>query len=97
MGNKSRQKTKKDLARNSSSRKPHKTVLIVCEGKTEVHDFCGLRNKYRLQAIEIQSAKNSAPIHVVNAAIKIGKDMDKIFCVFDRDTHETYEQAIKKN
>ncbi len=80
----------------------NKRVLIVCEGeKTEPQYFLELVKDLQLQAIDVQIVSDcgSAPISVVNAALsklKKDPDYDALFCVFDRDTHLTYEAACAK-
>jgi hypothetical protein len=77
--------------------------LIVCEGKkTEPEYFNDLRNHERLASITVKVCGEcgSAPISVVEHAIQLYKDMTKegetvegIFCVFDKDNHESFFRA----
>lgn len=87
-------------ARRAPTREPYDYVLIVCEGgKTEPNYFHGLRQAYRL---------SNANIHIANAGatdpLSIARYTDKrltedgfnrAFCVFDRDGHANYQQAIQ--
>lgn len=96
--------TAKDLRRPIDRRTHAKRCLIVCEGsKTEPNYFKGLRKSIRLTGLEVEVADNdlgSDPVSVVNKAknlfMKSRKDdpFDAVFCVFDRDTHETYDRAV---
>ena len=90
----------KDLQRRQAKRNPYEKVLIVCEGKkTEVNYFKGLKDKYRLDTVEIQG-KGINPMGIIQLAkkrfeqaINSGDPFDKVFCVFDKDTHKDYEKA----
>ena len=99
-------KKTKDHQRRIASRQPYDRVLIVCEGqKTEPLYFNSLREEYRLQATDIciTNAKGSDPMSLVKYAIdlyknsqKEGNDFDFVFCVFDKDDHANYKQAINE-
>lgn len=95
------------LKRQAARREPYDVVLIVCEGtKTEPNYFRGIRNELRLSTANIKIVENksgSAPLSVVDCAIeefeKSVKDKepyDRVFCVFDKDKHPTYLEAIDK-
>jgi RloB-like protein len=76
-------------------------VLIVCEGaKSEPNYFNRLRNVYRLSSanVRITPAGGSDPMSIVSFAedelARAG--YDRAYCVFDRDGHANYPQAIQK-
>ena len=93
-----------DLARRRASRAPYKKVLIVCEGeKTEPYYFKGLKNHYRLNSanVEIANKLGSDPISVFTHAQQryreeknAGDPFDRVFCVFDKNSHSNYVQAL---
>ena len=99
-------KTREQFKRTPAHRKPYTNVLIVCEGtKTEPDYFDGLRNYYQLQTTRIQIApsKGSSPKSVVSHArmlfeksVEKGNTFDKVFCVFDKDIHSTYADALSE-
>jgi len=99
-------RSKKENERKSASRKPYDRVLIVCEGeKTEPIYFEEARLEWEIDSanIEIDGSGGSSPISVVKHAETLfqselctGNGYDKVFCVFDRDTHETFDEAITK-
>lgn len=98
------QKFKKLLQRKSAGPKK-KNALIICEGeKTELHYFVDLRKELCLMPSDVAvmpSPKGSAPISVAESAFEIARDKNgpkynDIFCVFDKDTHPRYEEAIQK-
>lgn len=92
--------------RNAPKRELYDRVLIVCEDeKSSSYYFEYLRNIYRLSTanVEITGKCGSAPKNVLEHAQKREDEekqnknpFDKIFCVFDRDKHETYDNTIKE-
>ncbi|MCR6570439.1 RloB family protein [Campylobacter insulaenigrae] len=82
-------------------RKENEVILIVCEGeKTEKNYLNQLQDFFRLSNVNINiiSNKNSSPLQIVNFAEEESKEYsyDKIYCVFDRDTHSNFDQAKQK-
>ena len=92
----------KGIKRGAPSRDVEIRVLIVTEGsKTEPDYFRRLVKELELTAtrVKIVGDGGSAPISVVEAAKEfLGKDSDfeQVYCVFDKDTHEKYDEAIQK-
>lgn len=86
--NKKTARSKRSLARNAPTRQPKETILILCEGEiTEPTYFNELKNEYRISSLTIQKSTGSAPITIVESAIKISKQNDAfdfIYCVFDK-------------
>ncbi len=95
----------KELARKMSKRKSYDKVLIVCEGeKTEPNYFDGLKDHFELNSanIEVTGDCGSSPKSIVEHAKQryreerdAGDSFDKVYCVFDKDTHESYQQALE--
>lgn len=94
----------RDLARKKPKHAPYERVLIVCEGsKTEPNYLKEIVDCLKLSTanVEVDGECGSSPTSVVAHAKhryiyskKSGDDYDRIFCVFDKDTHETYAQAL---
>ena len=90
------------LARRRSYQEPYSRILIVCEGeKTEPNYFKGLMNELRLSGVQITGESGSSPSSVVAFAKEryeqeesAGFPFNQVFCVFDKDNHTTYEQAL---
>ncbi|MFZ1765955.1 MAG: RloB family protein [Candidatus Nitrotoga sp.] len=88
--------------RRQGRKTPRSITLIVCEGETEQEYFEAARIKYGLTTAEVILAENTrgpAPISVVECAEgKCGEPggYDQIFCVFDRDGHESFDRAREK-
>lgn len=71
-------------------------------GKTEPKYFKELREAFRLSSANIEIAGDecgSSPRNVVNYALAVyrkQKKHNRIFCVFDKDRHPTYNEALAK-
>lgn len=95
-----KQRGAKSLQRKRAKRAPYDYVLIVCEGsKTECQYLQDLVADLHLNNanIHITGDCGSAPISVVQAAIdafNADRDYDCVYCVFDRDDHASYQQAL---
>jgi hypothetical protein len=93
------------LRRRRASREPYAKVLIVCEGeKTEPNYFHGLKEYYRLSSANVEIGGNigSAPSNLYDYARQRyreekdnGDPYDHVYCVFDRDTHDSYLQTVQ--
>ena len=88
--------------RKETRQQPRK-ILIVCEGETELNYFEDLCQHFKLNnrthknvLIEL-AAKGNAPINILEHAKQYAQkeDFAKIFCVFDRDSHSTYQTTIQ--
>ena len=96
----------KNLGRRRSIRKPYDRVLIVCEGeKTEPNYFNEFIRHYKISSanVEITGEGGSSPKSVVDLAEdrykeekKLGNAFDKVFCVFDQDSHSTYKNTVAR-
>lgn len=90
------------LARSPARRAPYDYVLIVCEGtSTEPNYLRDLLRDLRLSNANIHVLDRdhgSDPLSVVRAALEQYKrdgEYDRIYCVFDRNGHQTYPQALE--
>ncbi|XOF35037.1 MAG: RloB family protein [Candidatus Electrothrix sp. YB6] len=98
-----------DHKRRLAKRSPYDRVLIVCEGKkTEPDYFKALIDDLQLNTANIRIAENTAgssPRNVVDLALheykkdkkagrESGEQYDRVYCVFDKDQHVTYLEAI---
>lgn len=101
-------KTQKQLARKKSSRPIYQRFLIVCEGETERIYLNGIKTEFQLgktKEIIIPDDNASSPISIVDyAELKYhedskdneGNEYNYVFCVIDRDIHQTYSKALAK-
>jgi hypothetical protein len=95
--------SEESLRRRQAFRETYKRVLVVCEGaRTEVSYFRELLRVLQLVSVDVEiCAEGSAPISVVaHAEARCRAEgatedagYDAVFCVFDRDAHESYEEA----
>lgn len=104
---KRREQKAADLARRAQARPVGQRYLIVCEGgKTEPNYFRELCADLRLKTARVRVEPGEfgpSPGQVVKYAesvyeedAKQGDPFDKIFCVFDRDTHVDFQPAMKR-
>lgn len=84
-------------------REPYDVVLIICEGeKTEPRYFRKLCTAYRLSNANIIIAPpehGNDPLSIVHYAehqLEISSDYNRVYCVFDRNGHATYAEALQK-
>lgn len=99
-------KKAKDLQRKKSRRSSYDKILIVCEGeKTEPNYFTDLVCYYKINTanVEIDGSCGSSPKSILKRAedlakneYKKGDGFDRIYCVFDKDSHETYDETVAK-
>ena len=87
------------FGRREAVRDPRPLILIVCEGEcTEPYYLDGLRRDLGLSNVQVAGKEcGSDPASVVQYALK-RQEQDKfehIFCVVDRDEHQSFDQAIK--
>lgn len=96
----------RNVSREAPSRESYERVLVVCEGsKTEPNYLKEIAKLHKLSTanITIDGSGDSSPISVVNHAIDVyekdkrnGGSYDKVFCVYDRDTASTFQNALDK-
>lgn len=95
----------RNLKRRRANRQHYSKVLVVCEGeKTEPHYFKGLKDHYGLNSaiIEICNSRGSDPYSIFTFAKQryrdekaTGDPFDRVYCVFDKDNHKTYEKTLE--
>jgi RloB-like protein len=87
--------------RRGPVREPYDVVLIVCEGrKTEPNYFNGLKLAHGLSNMNLKVHQPSGhdPMSLANFAIQEldrDKECDRGYCVFDRDGHAGFEDAVR--
>lgn len=97
-----RPKPAKQLGRRRPTREPYDRVLIACEDELATPRYLeGLIRDLGIASANIKIAPHggSAPRSVVQAAISAFEsdpDFDQVYCVFDKDAHATYNEALDK-
>nr|VFK16170.1 MAG: RloB-like protein [Candidatus Kentron sp. LPFa] len=97
-------KKARELVRRKARRASYAKVLIVCEGeKTEPNYFKGMIDHYELNSanVEIADHRGADPIGIFTHARQryremkdMGDPFDRIYCVFDKDTHAKYQESL---
>ena len=95
-----------DLARRKAKQSAYDKVLIVCEGeKTEPNYLQGLIDHYQLNSANVVIAEHqhTDPLAIVEQARQryreerdAGDPFDRVYCVFDKDTHTRYQPALEQ-
>lgn len=91
-----------DLRRRGPQREPYDRILIVCEDTRSARGyFEEIRREWHLSPVNIvvrPSDDGTDPRSVVCYAHDLfseeNNDYDVVYCVFDRDQHETFGQAL---
>lgn len=92
------------LQRQQNTRLKNKRYLIVCEGsKTEPNYFREMLADLKVRPSVVRLAPNdgNSPDRIVAHALALyledaalGDAYDTVYCVFDRDTHSTFDAAV---
>ena len=95
-----------DFKRGRPTRAVNPRILIVCEGtKTEPRYFYDMLYllKVRPKAVIIEPNNGSCPDRVVTHAFQLfgadalsGDRFDRVYCVFDRDKHVKFDDALQR-
>ncbi len=95
-----------ELQRQKRERARNKRYLIVCEGtKTEPHYFRDLLDDLGIRPHLVRVAPNdgTSPDRIVAHALALyeedalkGDAFDQVYCVFDRDRHTTFDDAVQR-
>jgi hypothetical protein len=95
-----------ELQRQKNLRLKNKRYLIVCEGtKTEPYYLNELLDDLRIRPQLVRIAPNVgvSPDRVVAHALTLydedalaGDAYDTVYCLFDRDTHTTFDSAVQR-
>lgn len=97
-----RERQARALARKKPRRPTFDRALIVTEGsKTEPLYFEDIRQKKSISSVHIDVIPSigTEPTQIVDYAIKKFKEtreFERIYAVFDRDDHKTYQDALQK-
>jgi len=88
-----------ELKRQKESKSEYKTILIVCEGKkTEPLYFREMIADLKLNTanISVEPSDSTCPLNLVRFAQNkaLEEDYDLIYCVFDKDSHYKYSDAL---
>ena len=100
--NSPRMRRMRKLERKAGKRPPYPRVLIVCEGsETEPNYLEEIRRAYRIPTAHwaiLPSEYGTGPEKVVayaEARARRDKSWDEVYCIFDRDDHAHYREAIR--
>lgn len=90
----------REIKRQKAKIEPYARVLIVCEDSKSVPAYLeAVCDNLKLSNSNIKICGKecgSAPINVVEFAIKQKSGYDKTYCVIDRDQHSKFHEALQK-
>lgn len=86
----------RSFERREKEKKSPPKILVICEdkksGKRYIEDAAYY---FRVDVVvEVAHVGKTDPKGIVEEAVKQLKKYDRIFCAIDRDTHETWDQAL---
>ncbi|MDR6469567.1 hypothetical protein J2777_003295 [Paraburkholderia graminis] len=89
------------LSRRKASKEALKRILIVCEGtKTEPTYFRDMISSLELASaqVDVEPSTSTCPANLVQYAERRKREeaFDSVYCVFDKDTHEHFDEAINR-
>ena len=99
-------KSHRDLNRRKAKRSSYEKILIVCEGaKTEPNYFNEIIDIYEINSanVVVDGKCGSSPKSVFEHALKKydaekkkGDPFDRVYCVYDKDSHPSYKETQDK-
>jgi hypothetical protein len=87
----------KSFARSKAIYKAQPRVLVICEDTKSCKDYLeDAARHFRAHAhIEIAHCGRNDPLNIVEHAVKKMHAFESIYCAIDRDTHETFDEAVR--
>lgn len=84
------------FGRNSPYLRQQPLVLVICEDEKSSKDYLtDAKVHYRATAmVDVANVGHSDPRGIVRKAIQKSTKFDQVFCVIDRDTHPTFNEAV---
>ena len=91
-------KSAASFKRGKSRFKPQPRVLIICEDIKSARNYLqdAVRHFRAYAEVSVTHCGRTDPRGIVEEAIKRKKDFDKVYCVIDRDSHESFQQALER-
>ena len=82
--------------RKKPSLKQQPLVLVICEDtKSSLQYLKDAAHHFRAYAeVDIVHCGKNDPLNIVKEAIERQRSFDQVYCAIDRDTHETFDEAL---
>lgn len=86
------------FARKKPKYEPRPTVLIITEDAVSSREYLQdlARHLRVITSVEVSHCGRTDPLGIVQSAKSRCAKFDRVFCVFDRDSHPTFNQAIQE-
>lgn len=91
-------KTASSFARSKASFKTQPTVLVLCEDSKSSRRYLEDANAYfrSFASVEVSHCGKTDPLGIVREAItSCTKKYEHAYCVIDRDTHPSFDDAVR--
>jgi hypothetical protein len=92
-------KSSHSFRRGGARFKPQPRVLILCEDSKSALSYLQDASRHFRSHVVVQIAHcgRTDPLGIVEEAIAQRKDFEVIYCVIDRDDHESFESAMVRS
>lgn len=70
------------------------TVLVICEDTKSCRTYLGDAARHFRAFVSVEHCGRTDPIGIVKEAVGRKSRFDKVFCAIDRDSHETFDEAV---
>ena len=77
---------------------PQPRVLVLCEDERSALSYLNdaARHFRSYALVKIAHCGRTDPLGIINEAIKTRGSFDRVFCVIDRDSHESFKAALNR-
>lgn len=91
-------KSSESFKRGGARFKPQPRVLVLCEdSKSALNYLQDAARHFRSQAVvKVAHCGRTDPIGIVEEAIASRRNYEVTFCVIDRDSHESFDEALRR-
>lgn len=95
-----RQRGEHELRRRQATRHERPTVLLGCEGQTEIGYFSGFRRAFRIPTIHLHFTEAGGDPSILLKRVEERfraeeGEFDAVYCLFDRDEHYHFEATCR--
>lgn len=76
--------------------KQHPTILVICEDSKSGLNYLKDASRYfRIEVkVEVSHCDRTDPKGIVEEALKRQTQFDRVYCVIDRDSHPSFDEAV---
>lgn len=84
------------FARGGAKFKPQPKVLVLCEDSKSCLGYLkeGAHHFRSFADVDIAHCGKTDPLGIVNEAKRRSREYERVYCVIDRDTHDSFDDAL---